>query len=118
MEDYIIIAVVLLAAGIGVVATVRHFRHQSGCCGSGGYTPRKKRLPHVLYRKTFRVEGMHCAHCKRRVEEIVNDIKGVAGKVDFKKAELTVSYAQEVDDDLIRQRLARAGYTLHVRGIL
>ena len=24
--------------------------------------------------KTFRVEGMHCEHCKARVEEAVNDI--------------------------------------------
>ncbi|MFR4756954.1 MAG: heavy-metal-associated domain-containing protein [Evtepia gabavorous] len=35
--------------------------------------------------KTFQVEGMHCEHCKVRVEEAVNDIKGAAGKVDLKK---------------------------------
>ena len=30
---------------------------------------------------------MHCANCKARVEETVNDIRGAAGKVDLKKIE-------------------------------
>ena len=53
---------------------------------------------------------MHCDHCKNRVEEVVGDIKGVAGKVNLKKGELTVSYAEEVDDELIKSRIERAGY--------
>ena len=65
-----------------------------------------------MYEKTFKVEGMHCDHCKARVEEVVNDIKGVAGKVDLKKGELTVSYAEDVDDQLIIARVERAGYII------
>ena len=53
---------------------------------------------------------MHCDHCKNRVEEVVNDIKGVAGKVDLKKGELTVSYAEDVSDEIIVARIAKAGY--------
>ena len=55
---------------------------------------------------------MHCENCKTRVEEVVNDMKGVAGRVDLKKNELTVSYAEEEDDELIKARLQRAGYTV------
>lgn len=89
---------------------VKHFKGKGGCCGGGDYKPRKKKLSHVLYTKTFQVEGMHCEHCKNRVEEVVGDIQGVAGKVDLKKGELIVSYAEDVDDEIIKSRIQRAGY--------
>lgn len=111
MTDLVIIAIVLAAAGIGVSFSIRHFKGKGGCCGGGEYTPRKKRLSGVLYQRTFRVEGMHCEHCKARVEKVVGDIRGVAGKVNLKKGELVVSYAQDVEDEQIISRIQRAGYT-------
>lgn len=112
MENLIIIAIVALVAAIGVRETIRHFRGQGGCCGGGSYRPKRKRLSHVLYRRSFHVDGMHCESCKNRVEEIVNDIEGVAGSVDLKKGELTVSYEKAVDDSLIKARIERAGYSV------
>lgn len=97
----------------GLWSTVRHFRGKGGgCCGGGDYKPRKKKLSHVAGQKTFQVEGMHCEHCKVRVEEAVNDIKGAAGKVDLKKGLLTVSYAESLDDEQVKQKVERAGYHL------
>ena len=66
----------------------------------------------MLYQKTFKVEGMHCDHCKNRVEEVIGDMKGLAGKVNLKKGELTVSYAEDVADEQIKARIERAGYTV------
>ena len=54
---------------------------------------------------------MHCEHCKRRVEEAVYDIKGVVGSVDLKKGELTVSYDEDVDDEIIKTKIEKAGYS-------
>lgn len=115
MTDGIIIAILVVALFFGIRATVKHFARKSGCCGSSGYKPRKKKLSKVLWQKTFKVEGMHCEHCKARVEEIVNDIAGVAGKVDLKKGTLTVSYAEDVEDELIKSKLERVGYTVLVK---
>ena len=112
MTDAIVIAIIAVIAFLGIRSAVGHFRRKGGCCGGSGYKPRKKKLKHVLYTKTFRVDGMHCTNCKNRVEEIVGDIRGVAGVVDLKKGELTVSYAQEVDDILLRSRIEKAGYTV------
>lgn len=112
MENYIIIGIIAVIVVIGVIYTVKHFKGQGGCCGGGGYKPKKKKLSNVLYKKTFKVDGMHCEHCKNRVEEVINDIKGVAGKVDLKKGELTVSYAEDVDDAVIKAKIKRAGYTV------
>ena len=113
MENAIILVIVLVVAGIAAVSTWNHFRGKGGgCCGGGGYRPRRKKLDHVVAEKTFLVEGMTCEHCKNRVEEAVNDLHGVSGRVNLTKGELTVSYAQPVDDQLIRQKVERAGYRL------
>lgn len=109
------ILIILLFAGLavfGIVHTLRHFRGQGGCCGSGGYTPKRKKLKNVLYTRTFSVSGMHCAHCRNRVEEVVNDMRGLSGRVDLKKGELTVSYAEDVEDSRIVERIQKAGYTV------
>lgn len=110
MENTIIVVIIVLIVGYGVYATIKHFRGQGGCCGGGGYTPKKKLLSGVRYQKTFQIDGMSCVNCKKRVEEIVNDIRGVAGKVDLKKGLLTVSYAEDVDDKIIKTRIERVGY--------
>lgn len=112
MENYIIIAILAVVVGLGAYSTVKHFKGQGGCCGGGDYKPKKKRLKNVRYQKTFQVEGMHCEHCKNRVEEIIGDMKGLAGTVNLKKGELTVFYAEDVSDDVIRSRIERAGYTV------
>lgn len=110
MTDGIIIAILVVALFFGIRATVKHFARKGGCCGSADYKPKKKKLSKVLYQKTFRVEGMHCEHCKARVEEVVNDIQGVSGSVNLKKGILTVSYAEDVDDELIKSKIERVGY--------
>ncbi len=111
METYIIIGVVLLLLFVGVYSSLKHFKGKGGCCGGGGYKPKKKKLSNILYTKTFYVDGMHCNHCKNRVEEIVNDIKGISGKVDLSRGELKVSYAEDVPDEIIISRIEKAGYT-------
>lgn len=110
MENYIIIGIIAVVTVIGIIYTVKHFKGEGGCCGGGSYKPKSKKLSNILYQKTFKVDGMHCDHCKNRVEEVVNDIKGIAGKVNLKKGELTVSYAEDVDDEIIKARIERAGY--------
>lgn len=115
MENIIIILIIAALALIGVYSTVKHFKGEGGCCGGGGYTPKKKRLKNVILKKTFSVEGMHCKNCKGRVEEVINDIEGLSGQVDLAKGELTVSYSREVSDDIIISRLKRAGYSASIK---
>lgn len=112
MENWIIGAVVVLIAG-SAVAVLWSRRGRKGCCGSGGsHKPRKKKLRNVISTRIFPVEGMHCDNCANRVTEIINDIPGAAGVVDLKKGVVTVSCDREVPEALLRERLARHGYTL------
>ncbi len=113
MENYIIIAVIAIIVVIAVISSVKHFKGEGSCCGGGSsYKPKKKKLAGIRYQKVFLVDGMHCNRCKNRVEEVVNDLTGIAGKVDLKKGELLVSYAEEVDDTTIKSHIERAGYTV------
>lgn len=112
MENYIIIAILVFVVALGIRSTIKHFKGQGGCCGGNDYKPKKKKLKQIAYKKSFKVEGMHCEHCKNRVEEVVNDIQSVAGSVNLKKGELTVSYAEKVDDELIKAAIEKAGYSV------
>ena len=107
MKDYLILAVLAALAAVGIVSTVRHFRAKGGCC-----RVKRKKLKTVLYTKTFRVEGMHCEHCCRRVEETVNDIRGAAASVHLRRGELTVCYGEEIPDSRIREKVEKAGYRM------
>ena len=112
MDNYIIIAVILVIAVIAIRTLVKR-SGRKGCCGSAGdYKPRKKKLKNVIATKVFVVEGMHCEKCANRVTEIVNDFPDCAGVVDLKKGIVTVSYQQEVPDEQIVAQIQRVGYTV------
>lgn len=115
MENYIIIGIIAVIVAVGVYYTVKHFKGEGGCCGGSSFKPKKKKLKNIKYTKTFTVSGMHCEHCRGRVEEVVNDIKGVAGSVNLKKNELTVSYAENVENEVIIAKIERAGYEASVK---
>lgn len=112
MENIIILLLIAVVIALALPSSVKHLKRKNGCCGGEEYKVKAKKLSNVLYKKTFKVEGMTCQHCKNRVEEAVNDIEFVAGKVDLKSGELTVFYEKETDDNIIREKLERAGYKM------
>ena len=111
MDNYIIVGIIALIVFVAIGTLVKR-AGRKGCCGSGDYKPRKKKLKNVIATKVFVVEGMHCEKCANRVTEIVNDFSGVAGVVNLKKGVVTVSYEQEVPDEKIQERIERVGYTV------
>lgn len=110
--DYIVIAIILVLVAIGIISGAKHFKGESGCCGGGSYVPKKKKLKHVLAKKTVIIEGMTCEHCKNRVEEKLNDIKGVSATVNLKKKEATILMEIQVDEKRIYKAIEKAGYTV------
>ena len=112
MENFVIIVIIIAFTAIGTIYTVKHFKGKGGCCGGGSYKPKRKKLGNVKYTKSFSISGIHCKHCKQRVEELVNDIKGISGKADLKHSRLTVYYAEDVPDEIIKIKLEKAGYSL------
>ena len=119
MADIIIVVIIVVLLGFALKSSIKHFKGEGACCG-GGSSPKKTKEKTldgpVIGRKTVKIAGMHCEHCKVRVEEAVNDIHGAAGRADWKKGLLTVLYSQPVDDGQIKQRVEKAGY--RITGVL
>ncbi|MBP3610723.1 MAG: heavy-metal-associated domain-containing protein [Lachnospiraceae bacterium] len=112
MENIIIILILAVLLLIGIRAFIRHFRHESSCCGGGSQAapvPEKK-LDNVIGQKIVRVDGMTCDHCKGWVEKSINEIDGASARVNLKKKEAIVSMARNISDDELIAAVKRAGY--------
>ena len=60
-------------------------------------------------RKTYRVEGMHCAHCKARVESVCKGVEGaVDAVVDLQKKQVTVT--GNASAQALKKAIVDAGY--------
>ena len=110
MENFVIGVIIAILMFIGINYVKKHFRHESGCCGGGIYKAKKKRLSHVIARKTFNVSGMTCEHCVNRVQEAINSIDGASGVVNLRKGTVTVSMSREISDEDIIGVIEKAGY--------
>ena len=112
MENAIIIVIIVVLVWVGARSTVKHMKGQGSCCGGGGTYVSKKKLRNVTARKTALVEGMTCENCKARVERAINDLDGLAGQVNLRKKEVRISMERDVDDEVIRTAIEKAGYTV------
>lgn len=110
MENIIIILIIAVLVLIGFLSTVKHFKGKGACCGGGSTYISKKKLDHVIGKKTAIVEGMTCENCQARVTRAINDLDGLAAKVNLRKKEVVVSMAREAGDAEIRAAIEKAGY--------
>lgn len=112
MENIIIVVILLAAIVFAVLRVKKHSK--GGCCGSGGGTIRvKKELTEPkLGEVVLHIEGMHCANCQARVENVLNNISGVACTVNLKEKTAVVSYSREVSAEEMKDRVERLGYTI------
>ena len=60
---------------------------------------------------TYTVVGMTCEHCVRAVTEEVGALEGVTGvEVDLASGLVTVSSTTPVEDSVVAEAVAEAGY--------
>ena len=112
MENIVIIVVLVVLLAVGIRAIIKHFKHESACCGGGSKaTPvPEKKLDNVIGTKIVRVDGMTCDHCKGWVEKAINEIDGASAKVNLKKKEAVVSMARDISDEELIAAVKKAGY--------
>lgn len=63
--------------------------------------------------KIINLTGLGCGKCKKKVEEITNNIDGISkGVVDLKASTLTINFESEilVDFDHLKKEIIKAGY--------
>ena len=112
MENIIVFVLLTIIVLIALRTTIKRFKGRGGCCSGGIYKPKKKKLKTVVQQKTFYVSGMHCEHCKNRIEDSINSIPGVSATVKLKKNQVLVKYEIPVDDTFIINQIKKSGYTV------
>ncbi|MDR3557621.1 MAG: heavy-metal-associated domain-containing protein [Syntrophobacteraceae bacterium] len=63
--------------------------------------------------KTLKIKGMSCQHCVKSVKKTLEEIDGIANvAVDLAKGEATFEETRPVDNELLREKIKKAGYEL------
>jgi len=66
--------------------------------------------------KTFNVVGMHCVSCSTGIRKLVSKVKGVRDvEVVLSESKLIVSYDQAVEDQVVKDAVARLGYKAELK---
>ena len=117
MDTIIIIAGVLLIA-FALWQTIQRFRGKakSSCCGSAEAVTVKKvedtDVSHYSYHYLLSIDGMMCSNCAKTVENTLNSIPGVWGRVNLGKKEADVLAKEPVEESSFAQALQKNSYTL------
>jgi len=113
MVDAIIIIIVIVLLGFALKGSIRHFKGEGACCGGNHESldmQEKKLTSPVIGKKLLKIEGMHCDHCVKHVQNAINSIDGASAKVDLKTQTAEVSYDREINDDDLYRVIEKAGY--------
>ncbi|MCK8059281.1 MULTISPECIES: heavy-metal-associated domain-containing protein [unclassified Fusibacter] len=62
-------------------------------------------------KKTLKIEGMSCGHCKGRVEKALGGLDGVASvEVNLEAKTATIELTAEISNELLTETVDDAGY--------
>ena len=116
--DKLIIVLAALLILWALWQTIRRFqgKTKSSCCGSREAVSVRKAddtdASHYPYRYRLTVVGMMCSHCAVRVENALNAMPGVWGRVDLGKKQADVLTKAPVEEARFAAVLRDASYTL------
>ncbi|HBG66242.1 MAG TPA: ATPase P [Treponema sp.] len=113
----IIIVLLVAAVALAVKSIVHRIRYGSSCCGAKDAPAKKIRVKdkdtsHYPHSYTLQIDGMHCGNCARAVENALNSMEGVWGRVSLEKKSAAVLSKQPVARESFDKALSDAGYTL------
>ena len=60
-------------------------------------------------KKTYKVVGMTCSGCRKKISETLNSIEGISAKIDLEKSTAEIESDREVDLEFLNEKLKQAG---------
>ena len=117
MADILLIIGIILICLYGLKTVINHTKGEgAGCCNTSDkpFEIKKKHHGKVTNTMTFEVEGMHCEHCRIRVQNELNGIEGVVAHVNLKKKQAIVECEKEIDQKIILKSVEKCGYEAHI----
>ncbi len=122
--DKIIIGAGLLLIAYALWQTILKFRGRAknSCCGTAEAVSVKKvedtDPSHYPYHYSLQIENMKCSNCAKNVENILNGMPGVWGKVNLGKNEADVLSKEMVDEKAFQAAFKDSAYSMHSYKIL
>lgn len=114
MQDYIVLAVVVVLLLLALRPTWKHLIGKGSCCGGceGCQMPSKPRKlkQKVLGKKVIRIQGMTCSHCAAIVQNALQKSDGISADVNVQTGTATVSYSVPISDAKLRECIENVGY--------
>lgn len=113
-----VIVIVLVLFCIYVLwGYVRKLKKGGSCCDVNEEAEKKvkvkdKNKSHYSYEMDFKIDGMVCANCVRRVENALNSMEGTWAAVDLIGRRAKVLLKNKPDEDAVRKAVLNAGYTV------
>ena len=85
--------------------------NQDGSCSAAGSCPLEKEENNMT--KTLTVEGMMCPHCEAHVKKALEALDGVeTATANHEAGTAVVTLSGAVEDDVLKQAVQEAGYTV------
>lgn len=106
MGTVIVGLILIMTAIFALRGTLKHMSGKGGCCGGGSQPKvRKEKLKKVKETKIFKIEGMSCDNCRKRIENELNSMDQVNAKVSLKRKEAVVKLGTDIEDTVIIDRI-------------
>lgn len=117
MMTYIIAGGIFVFCGFVLYHYVSKLRRGESCCSEGEEPIKKvhvadRNKKHYPYEIILFIDGMTCANCALRVENVLNSQPGIYAKVDLGQRKASVLSKEPADVSVLRQRVRDAGYTV------
>lgn len=119
IANIVIIAIVAIAAIYGARKLVRKTKGEESCCGGGSGAKEFKATritdtdeAHYPYTEDFKVAGMSCDNCAKKVTNALDSVKGTWATVDLKSEKAHVRSKNPIDVSAYQNAVSEAGYKL------
>lgn len=111
MGTVIVVLILVIIIGFSLRSSFKHMKGEGGCCG-GGSEPKvkKQKLKEVKGTKIFKIEGMSCDNCRKRIENELNSIDQVNAKVSLKNKEAVVKLGADIKEETLIRSIEKLGY--------
>lgn len=112
-----VILIIIILVFLGVRRIYHTIRYGGSCCSGGGGMEKRVRVrdrkkTNYPYSYRLKVDGMVCAGCARKVENVINSDGGLWAKVNLEKKEVHVLSKREMNRDDFVRLLDGTSYTL------
>lgn len=83
------------------------------CFKSNGKVSKSKHRKEITMQKVIKIEGMSCEHCRAKVTQALEAIKGVtAVNVDLAAKQAVITMTKEIKDKVFIKTVEKLGYTV------